>query len=130
MGNMITVVGNIGWRSELQKAGDGVVINFSVATNYGKDKNGKDKTTWFTTAIWNQGAEALDKWLQVGKTVEFSGRMVADEDGNCPIWVGKDGTPKAVFKVDMVGGVQLHGGSKNAEPSREPVLTDSNDIPF
>ena len=129
MGNTIMVVGNVGWRSELQKAGDGQVINFSVATNYGKDKNGRDKTTWFTTSLWNASAEALDKWLTVGKTVEFSGRLVADENGNCPIWVGKDGTSKAAFKVDMVGGVQLHGGKGNRVEA-EVEVEDTNDIPF
>ena len=75
--NNISIVGRIGKVSELRHTQGGkAVLNFSVATDNGKDGDGeKRKPTWFEIALWEKQAEGLAQYLQVGGLVGITGQV-------------------------------------------------------
>ena len=106
--NNISIVGRIGKVSELRHtSGSKAVLNFSVATDNGKDSDGeKRKPTWFEIALWEKQAESLAQYLQVGGLVGITGQVSLKVDE------GKDGEkyPKLVINFPRV---ELLGGNKN-----------------
>lgn len=117
--NNISIVGRIGKVSELRYTQGGkAVLNFSVATDNGKDGGGeKRKPTWFEIALWEKQAENLAEYLQKGGLVGVTGNVALKVDE------GKDGEkyPKLVINFPRV---ELLGGNKN-NAEREPG--DEND---
>lgn len=112
--NNISIVGRIGKVSELRHtSGSKAVLNFSVATDNGKDSDGeKRKPTWFEIALWEKQAESLAQYLQVGGLVGITGQISLKVDES------KDGEkyPKLVINFPRV---ELLGGNKN-KAEREP----------
>jgi single-strand DNA-binding protein len=112
--NNVSIVGRIGKVSELRHTQGGKpVLNFSVATDNGKDGDGeKRKPTWFEITLWEKQAENLAQYLQKGGLVGVTGNIALKVDE------GNDGEkyPKLVINFPRV---ELLGGNKN-NAEREP----------
>lgn len=76
---ILTIAGIVGRDAKLNHPGNGdPVLNFSIAVDNGKDRDGKDRTpTWFDCAIWGKRAEALEKYIVKGTKLTVSGRPSA-----------------------------------------------------
>lgn len=73
---ILTIAGNVGRDAELRTLQSGeTVLNFSVAVDNGKDKNGnKRNATWFDCAVWGKRAESLQSYIKKGTKLALSGR--------------------------------------------------------
>ena len=95
--NNLVIVGRIGKVGEVRYTQGGkAVINFSVATDNGKDGEGnKREATWFEVALWEKQAEGLAPYLVVGDRIGVTGqvRLQVDE--------GRDGIKYPKLTVDF-----------------------------
>ena len=75
--NSLSIVGRIGKVGELRYTPGGkAVINFSVATDNGKDADGeKRKPTWFEIALWEKQADGIAEYLAVGNRIGVTGQV-------------------------------------------------------
>lgn len=73
---VLTIAGNVGKDAVLRRSQSGdSVLNFSLAVNNGKDKNGeKREATWYDVAIWGKRAESLDGRITKGTKLVLTGR--------------------------------------------------------
>lgn len=73
---ILTIAGNVGKDAKLNTLRDGEkVLNFSIAVDNGKDKDGKSRpATWFDCALWGKRAEALEQYILKGTKLAVSGR--------------------------------------------------------
>lgn len=77
---ILTIAGNVGKDAVLRhpQSGGDAVLNFSVAVDNGKDRDGKARApTWFDCSIWGKRAEALEKHILKGTKLTLSGRPSA-----------------------------------------------------
>lgn len=133
--NNISIAGRIGKVGELRSTNNGKsVINFSVATDNGKDSDGEKRlATWFEVALWEKQADALAEYLAVGDRIGVTGqvRLQIDE--------GKDGTkyPKLVIdfpRVELMGSKEKETTttktSKPAASKAKAKQVSDDDIDF
>lgn len=72
---LLTIAGNVGKDAQLRDAAGDKVLNFSLAVDNGKDKNGnKRDATWFDCAIWGKRAESLERHITKGTKLCLTGR--------------------------------------------------------
>jgi single-strand DNA-binding protein len=72
---ILTIAGNVGKDAELRQAGGDDVLNFSLAVDNGKDKNGEKRApTWYDCAIWGKRATSLQSHITKGSKLTLSGR--------------------------------------------------------
>lgn len=78
---ILTIAGNVGKDAKLNTLRDGEkVLNFSIAVDNGKDKDGKARpATWFDCALWGKRADALEQYILKGTKLAVSGRPSARE---------------------------------------------------
>lgn len=75
---ILMIAGNVGNVKEVKDVGDSQVLNFSVAVNNGKDKNGEEReATWYDCAVWGKRAEALAPYIEKGTKLALTGRPSA-----------------------------------------------------
>ncbi len=111
MQNLI-IAGNVGKDAELRRTNGGdPVLNFSVAVDNGKDKQGnKRDSTWFDCSIWGKRAEALERHITKGTKLALSGRPTA-RAYNEKAYLGI-----SVNELTFMGG-QGQGGGSDRGPS-------------
>jgi len=69
------IAGNVGSVKEIKEVGSEKVLNFSVAVDNGKDKNGEKRdATWYDCALWGKRAESLAPYIAKGSKLALSGR--------------------------------------------------------
>lgn len=74
----LTIAGNVGNVKELKEVGGKYVLNFSIAVDNGKDKNGERReSTWYDCALWDKRAGALAPYIQKGSKLVVTGRPSA-----------------------------------------------------
>ena len=72
------IAGNVGNVKDLKTVGNDEVLNFSIAVDNGKDKNGEKRDpTWWDCALWGKRAASLAPYIQKGSKLALSGRPVA-----------------------------------------------------
>ena len=73
---ILTIAGNVGKDPVLRRTqGGDPVLNFSLAVDNGKDKDGnKRDATWFDCSIWGKRAESLEPHIHKGDKLAISGR--------------------------------------------------------
>ncbi len=78
MQNLI-IAGNVGKDAVLRRTQSGdPVLNFSVAVDNGKDKEGNRRdSTWFDCSVWGKRAESLERYVTKGTKLTVSGRPTA-----------------------------------------------------
>ena len=108
--NNLAIVGRIGKVGELRYTQSGkAVINFSVATDNGKDADGEKRAaTWFEIALWEKQAEGLAEYLTVGDRIGVSGQV------RLKVEKGNDGKEYHKLTIDFPR-VELLGGGKAEE---------------
>lgn len=77
---ILTIAGNVGKDAVLRhpQSGGDAVLNFSIAVDNGKDKDGQSRpATWFDCSIWGKRAESLEKHIVKGTKLTVSGRPSA-----------------------------------------------------
>jgi single-strand DNA-binding protein len=96
MFHQLIIVGNLGSDPELKYLDNGTAVaNFSVAVNevWYKDKEKKERTTWYRVNVWRRQAETCSEYLSKGSQVMVVGRPSANA------WVGADGEPRAQLEL-------------------------------
>jgi single-strand DNA-binding protein len=139
MYHRIIIVGNLGNDPEMRYTPDGTpVTNFSVATNYRRNKpdgTQHEETTWFRVTTWRQLAETCNQYLSKGRQVFIEGRLRSDENGSPRVWTGNDGQPRASFEVTASTVRFLGGRGEGGDPSVSydeppPPEMGEDEIPF
>ena len=75
---ILHIAGNVGNVKDLKEVGGDKVLNFSLAVDNGKDKNGeKREATWYDCALWGKRAEALAPHITKGSKLALSGKTGA-----------------------------------------------------
>lgn len=74
----LTIAGNVGNVKDIREVNGDKVLNFSVAVDNGKDKNGERReSTWYECSLWGKRAEALAPYIEKGSKLVVSGRPSA-----------------------------------------------------
>lgn len=99
------VIGRLGADATTNTVGDRVVINFSVAADIGKNKQGNKLTRWVKCAIWRDaGKDAIASYLKKGTQVYVDGLPDAKS------WEGQNGLQVnielTVYKVKLLSSDQ------------------------
>lgn len=78
MQNLI-IAGNVGKDAELRTTqGGDSVLNFSLAVDNGKDKQGnKRDATWYDCSLWGKRATSLQNHITKGTKLALTGRPTA-----------------------------------------------------
>lgn len=85
----LTLAGTVGRDAELRRTQNGdAVLNFSLAIDNGKDKNGNRRdATWFDCSLWGKRAESLQSYVLKGGKLTVTGRPSAREH-NDKVYLG------------------------------------------
>lgn len=73
--NKVILIGRIANDLELKTVGEGKVVNFSLAVNKGKNKEGNNEADFFQVVAWNTTAENLVNFTKKGDMIAVSGRL-------------------------------------------------------
>lgn len=74
----VIIAGNVGNVKEVREVGGDKVLNFSLAVDNGKDKNGERReSTWWDCSLWGKRAESLAPYIQKGSRLTVQGRPSA-----------------------------------------------------
>lgn len=72
---LLTIAGNVGNVQPVRDAGSDKVLNFSIAVDNGKDKNGEKRDPlWVRCSLWGKRAESLAPYIAKGSKLAVSGR--------------------------------------------------------
>jgi single-strand DNA-binding protein len=77
---ILTIAGNVGKDAVLcqPQGGGDAVLNFSIAVDNGKDKDGQARpATWYDCSIWGKRASSLERYVLKGTKLAVSGRPSA-----------------------------------------------------
>lgn len=126
------VIGRLGADATINTVGDRVVINFSVAADIGKDKQGNKLTRWVKCAIWRDaGKDAIASYLKKGTQVYVDGLPDARA------WEGQNGLQAnielTVYKVKLLSSEQQSAPApRQASPIDDggDQLAAEGDLPF
>ena len=131
--NKAIVEGRLTKDVELRKTQSGYgVTTFTLASKYGKDKQGNDITDFVQCTAWNQNADFLSVYGKKGTLVSVEGRIVQRS-------VDRDGK-KAYFNEINVDRVNILAYPKSSENYSETkpqfdvgsvnVVNESEDLPW
>jgi single-strand DNA-binding protein len=106
---ILIIAGTVGKDAELRRTGNGdAVLNFSVAVDQGRDKNGnKRDAKWYDASLWGNRAESLQSYITKGTKLTLQGRPTAREHQ------GKVYMGIAVNDLTFMGGSQRDGGQRD-----------------
>lgn len=127
---VIMIAGIVGKDAVLRHTNGGDdVLNFSIAVDNGKDKDGnKRDATWFDCSVWGKRASALERHITKGLRLAVSGRPSAREHD------GKAYLGLTVNDLTFMGGNQAEGGRSDsrqqASSSSREAYDLNSDIPF
>lgn len=137
---MVFLAGNVGKDAELRQAGGEDVLNFSLAIDNGKDKNGnKRDATWWDCAIWGKRASALKDYIKKGGKLSVQGRpTVRVHDGKAYLgytvseltFQGSAGTGQQRHDDEPSGPRNAAGGYGGAGAAGAGRSDFDDDIPF
>lgn len=72
---ILMIAGNVGKDAKLREAAGDSVLNFSLAVDNGKDRDGnKRDATWYDCAIWGKRATSLERHILKGTKLALTGR--------------------------------------------------------
>jgi len=119
----IIIAGNVGNVKEVRSVGETQVLNFSIAVDNGKDKNGERReSTWYDCSLWGKRAQSLAPYISKGQKLTVFGRPTARaHDGKAYLGVEVD-------DLTFQGGGQREDTNSGYQAPSEPDYGDS--IPF
>lgn len=134
---VLTIAGNVGKDARLNhpQSGGDAVLNFSIAVDNGKDKDGNSRpATWFDCAIWGKRAEALEKHIVKGTKLAVSGRPSARaHEGKAYLGITVDQLTFQGSSAPRSDSAEpKSGGARSSSPQSEGNMGADNldDIPF
>lgn len=111
---ILTIAGNVGKDAVLRQpqSGGDPVLNFSIAVDNGKDKDGQSRpATWFDCALWGKRAESLERYILKGTKLTVSGRPSARaHEGKAYLGI-------TVNELTFQGGNAQSDGERQSKPS-------------
>jgi single-strand DNA-binding protein len=131
----LIIAGNCGKDAELRSLGNGdPVLNFSLAIDNGKDKNGERReTTWYDCSMFGKRAEALAPHIKKGDRLTLIGRpTVRVHEGKAYLGISVD---DLTFMGSANKPAQSGGSSDDYREKRTIVVEarpydDEDSIPF
>lgn len=128
----MTIIGNLTNDPQSHSVGDKTVCNFTVAVNRRKKVQGQPEADFFRVAAWGKLGENCQQYLSKGRKAAVVGSV------SVSTYQAQDGTTRAnmeVFAEDVefltpVGGGQQSAPSQAAAPAPEPVVVETDDLPF
>jgi len=134
----VIIAGNVGNVKEVREVGGDKVLNFSIAVDNGKDKNGERReSTWYDCALWGKRAESLAPYIQKGSRLTVQGRPSARaHEGKAYLGVTVNELTFMSSKQDSErssggGGDDYSSGFATNKPSAPKESYDlDDDIPF
>ena len=128
------IAGNVGNVKDLKTVGNDEVLNFSIAVDNGKDKQGeKREATWYDCALWGKRAASLAPYITKGSKLVVSGRPSARaHEGKAYIGLTVNELTLMSSKADNERRSEGGGGSSDGyqEPVKAKPDYDDSDIPF
>lgn len=132
---ILTIAGNVGKDAVLRRQdGRDPVLNFSIAVDNGKDKDGQSRpATWFDCSIWGKRAEALEKHITKGIKLAVSGKPSARaHEGKAYLGITVN---DLTFQGGSQGGEDRgdsrpSGGAKQSQSGGYDPSDDPDSIPF
>lgn len=77
--NLVLLTGRLTKAPELRHTPQDVAVaTFTIATNEGKDRDGKELTQFIRCEAWRSDAETISKWLGQGSPIIITGRIISD----------------------------------------------------
>lgn len=134
----VIIAGNVGNVKEVREVGGDKVLNFSIAVDNGKDKNGERReSTWWDCSLWGKRAEFLAPYIQKGSRLTVQGRPSARaHEGKAYLGVTVNELTFMSSKQDGErssggGGDDYSSGLTTSKPSGPKESYDlDDDIPF
>lgn len=135
----LTIAGNVGNVKDIKEVGGDKVLNFSIAVDNGKDKNGERReSTWYDCAMWGKRAESLAPYIQKGSKLVVTGRPSARaHEGKAYLGITVN---ELTFMSSKQDGERSSGGggddyssgfaAGNSRGQTQPQNYDDSDIPF
>jgi len=124
----LTIAGNVGKDAELRQTQNGdQVLNFSIAVDNGKDKDGnKRDATWFDCSLWGKRASSLQSYITKGTKLVVTGRPTTRE------YNGKAYLGCSVGELTFMGGGQQRDQQRSqGYGAGGSAMSDMDDeIPF
>jgi single-strand DNA-binding protein len=129
---LLIISGNVGNVKDVKEVGGDSVLNFSLAVDNGKDKNGQKRdATWYDCAIWGKRATSLQGYIEKGTKLSLSGRPSARaHDGKAYLGI-------TVSELTFMGGGSGSGNgdaggyqSGGASQRQSPPDDMDDSIPF
>lgn len=122
---ILMIAGNVGNVKEVREVGGDKVLNFSLAVDNGKDKNGERReSTWYDCALWGKRSESLAPHITKGLKLALSGRPGARAHD------GKAYLSLTVNELTFMGGGQERQAEQPKQSSGQYDHIDDSDIPF
>ena len=124
---LLSIAGIVGKDAVLRSTqGGDDVLNFSIAVDNGKDRNGdKRNPTWFDCSVWGERAKSLAPHILKGSRLALSGRPSARaHEGKAYLGLTVDGLTFMGGKPDG----ERQGQQAQTAPRESYDLND--DIPF
>lgn len=132
--NKISLIGNVGSKSDIKQNGEMKVINLSLATS-DKKKDGKEDTQWHRLVAFGATADVIDQYVHKGQRLYVEGKLVygkysnkegveiktADIIVNNLIMLGGKGEPESSSNIS---------GSNHAYEEQNKSSNFDDDIPF
>lgn len=114
----LIIAGTVGRDAELrQTQGGDAVLNFSLAVDNGKDRDGnKRDATWYDCSLWGKRANSLQSHIRKGDKLTVTGRPGAREHN------GKVYLQCSVNELTFMG-----GGQRRDDGQRESGGYDQRD---
>lgn len=123
----LTIAGTVGRDAELRRTQSGdAVLNFSVAVDQGKDRDGNKRDAhWFDASLWGKRAESLDGRITKGTKLVLTGRPTARaHEGKVYLGINVDGL------TFMGGGQRDDRPEPQAQRASAPSMDLDDQIPF
>ena len=128
----VIIAGNVGNVKEIRDVGGDKVLNFSIAVDNGKDKNGERReSTWWDCSLWGKRAESLAPYISKGSKLTVHGKPSARaHEGKAYLGVTVNELTFMSSKAD--GERSSGGGDTYQQQSSAPQSStyDDSDIPF
>ena len=113
--NHWTGIGRLTREAEIKYTADGTaVVNFAIAVNRRKGKDGTETTDFFDVTLWGKQGEGLKQYLVKGKQIAIEGRLQQDR------WTDQQGQPRSKISI-VAENVQLLGGTRVDLPQGAPI---------
>ena len=99
------------------------VVEFSIAVNRKKTRDGKENTDFFDVTTWGKMGEGLKPYLVKGKQVAIEGNLRQDR------WTDPQGANRSKVYINAYN-IQLLGGTKVENPGAGQQYAGQYGAPF